>query len=372
VTASLSILAAAACLPAESDPPDEERRDGIGALGYGAHTMDAVELTEIATAEDGLNGPRDLDFNPEHPGELWIMSRIDDSVTIVFDTGTSKQTTQRLKDPFAMHFMEEVSSISFATGMQFGTCQESRNTYDESTQANDFMGPTLWSADLEVFAKTNPDATDELGFDLGSHLDMLHESPLCMGIAWIDENVYFTFDGLSSTISRYDFHDDHGPGFDDHADGVIERFTEADVRRVPDVPSHLVFDRGSGLLYVADTGNSRIQILDAELATLKAMLTPIEPGTTFAEMEGVVWTSLVAPGATTLEMPSGIALHDDVLYVTDNATSRITAFSLAGEVIDWLDTGLPAGSLMGLRVTDAGIFAVDFLGDRVLRLSAKD
>src|SRR5690606_3474583 len=104
--------------------------------------------------------------------------------------------------------------------------------------ANDFMGPTLWSADLDIYAQTNPAAVDFLGFDLGSHLDMLHESPLCMGIAWVSDNVYFTFDGLTGSISRYDFVEDHGAGFDDHSDGIVERFVDAGVSRVEGVPSH--------------------------------------------------------------------------------------------------------------------------------------
>jgi sugar lactone lactonase YvrE len=89
-------------------------------------------------------------------------------------------------------------------------------------------------------------------------------------------------------------------------------------------------------------------------------------------MEGAEWTTLVDGADAELEAPSGIALHDDILYVTDNATSRISAFSLDGERLDWLDLDTPAGSLMGLRVDAAGsLVVVDNVGERVLEVSAK-
>jgi hypothetical protein len=241
---------------------EELEREGLGVLGFGTHSVDDVNLRTIADADDGLRDPRDLDFNPEVAGELWIVNRGDDSTVTVTDGVAVKRV-----DPYAMHFMEETSSISFAKHQRFATCGESRNTYNGQGEPNDFMGPVLWSADPAVFAKSNPEAARLVGGDLGSHLDMLHESPLCMGIAWETENVYFTFDGLSGTISRYDFAEDHGPGFDDHSDGIIERYVDVDVVRVEDVPSHMAYSRNSAKLYVADTGNARIGLLDPTTAT---------------------------------------------------------------------------------------------------------
>lgn len=368
----LVLLCCLAPLASCAQDQGESAPTGIAALGHGTHSMDEVDTTILATADDGLDGPRDLDFNPAHPGELWIVSRHDDSVTIIADVGAASPSAQRVKDPYAFHFMEEVSSLSFGRAMKFATCHESRNSYDGHAVENDAMGPTLWSADLDVFAHSNPAAESQLGFDLGSHIDMLHESPLCMGIAWVDANVYFTFDGLAGSISRYDFVQDHGPGFDDHSDGVIQRFPEAKVERVAEVPSHLAYDSDTGLLYIADTGHSRIAVLDASTAAVARPLAAKEPGTTLLEMAGAGWSELVNGGDGYLELPSGVALHDGVVYVTDNANSRITAFSPEGDVLDWLDTGLPAGSLMGLRVDEQGvIFVVDYLGDQVLRIAAR-
>jgi DNA-binding beta-propeller fold protein YncE len=237
---------------------------------------------------------------------------------------------------------------------------------------NDFMGPTLWPSDLDVFGFSNPQAVRDLGFDLGSHLDMLHESPLCMGVAFERENVYWTFDGLSSSISRYDFLHDHGPGYDDHSDGVIERYVEGDVQRVPDVPSHLVLDRATNLLYIADTGNARIAILDTSTGRQGPSLAVMEPGTTLTQMIDASLTTLVDRVGGELDRPSGLVLHDGLLFVGDNATSRISAFDLGGVRIDYLDTGLPPGALMGLAFDRQGrMYIADALGDRVLQISDK-
>jgi DNA-binding beta-propeller fold protein YncE len=65
-------------------------------------------------------------------------------------------------------------------------------------------------------------------------------------------------------------------------------------------------------------------------------------------MVGAKVTELVPPGL--LSKPSGLALHGDVLYVTDNATSSIYAFDTSGKLLLQLDTELPAGTLAGIAV----------------------
>jgi hypothetical protein len=364
-----ALLAAPACLPEE---PEETL--GLAALGKGSHDLDDVIIDVIATSADGLNGPRDLDFNPDVPGELWVVNREDDSTTTIFDAGSETQETLHLVDPFAEHFMEEVSSISFSPGMQFGTCQESRNTYNDQAAGNDFMGPALWSADFDIYAISNPEAVDENGFDLGSHLDMLHESPLCMGIAWERRNVYWTFDGRDGRISRYDFQEDHGPGFDDHSDGLIQQYTDVSVKRVADVPSHMSYDRDAGLLFIADTGNARILEVDSRTAV---PLDPdpsfnLEPGVEILEEVGATVREVVASGEHYLEKPSGLALHDGYIFVTDNETSTIQVFDRDGGEFDYLELDRPEGSLMGLRVDENGhIWVVDNLANELLRIRPK-
>ena len=330
----------------------------------------AVKISVVVDADDGLSGPRDLDFNPEVEGELWVLNRDDDSTVTVSNVGTTAQTSLRRKDPYALHFMEESSSISFSTGMKFGTCGESRNTYDDEQPANDFMGPALWSADPAIYAVTNPEAViDNGGFDLGSHLDMMHETPLCMGIAWVDANVYFVFEGFTGTIARYDFATDHGPGFDFHGDGTVDRYVDVDVAHVADVPSHLVYDHDSELLYVADTGNARIGVLDTSTALQVSEFGGFE--TLVQESEGATWTELITGADFDLQAPSGLALKDGVLYVGDNLTSRVSAFNLDGELLETLDLDIDEGGLMGIRVSPDGesLYATDFIGNRVLRVS---
>ena len=153
---------------------------------------DQRTLTVVGTEADGLNVPRDLEFNPYDPEELWVVNRDDDSMSIFFDAGFEDQDSEWRKDIYANHFMEEVSSISFgaegtysAGDIGFGTCQDSRNTYDGAGSPNDFMGPTLWPGGLEHFAAVNQSFGGSL---LGSHLDMLHESPMCMGIVHEEDN----------------------------------------------------------------------------------------------------------------------------------------------------------------------------------------
>ncbi len=346
---------AAGCIP----EPDEETDTSL---------FGSVSIDVIAERRDGLLGPRDLDFNPDVEGELWVINRTDDAAVTIRNAGTSEQSVVRRKDPYALHFMEETSSLSFSTGMKFGTCGESRNTYDGTQPGNDFMGPALWSADDAIFAKSNPEAVDEQGFDLGSHLDMMHETPLCMGIAWVSDNVYFVFEGLTGTIARYDFKTDHGPGFDYHGDGTVERFVDVDVAYEPDVPSHLVYDHDSELLYVADTGNNRVGVLDVEGATESSSFEGFE--TMVSEMSGAQWRTLVRGSEVGLVAPSGLALGDGVLFVGDNATSTVHAFSLEGDLLESLELDIEEGGLMGLRVGPDGhsLWVTDFIGHQVLRI----
>ena len=73
-----------------------------------------------------------------------------------------------------------------------------------------------------------------------------------------------------------------------------------------------------------------------------------------------------------LQKPSGLELHDGLLYVSDYQSSKIFAFTLNGELVDWLDTGLPTGSLKGLAIqADGSIFAIDATSQRIVRFSAR-
>lgn len=352
---------------------------GLGALGYDDNGSEDVLWTLIGDASDGLNTPRDLGFNPEKDGELWVVNRTDDSVSIFFDTARSDQTSIHIIDPYAMHFMEEVSSIAFGNADTFGTCHESRNTYNNTSRANDFMGPALWSSDLSTFGNSNPDAVDYLTnlygmpTDLGSHLDMLHESPLCMGIEWQHENVYWVFNGQDGSLDRNNFHEDHGMGYDDHSDGTIYKYGVGEFERVPDVPSHMKFDHNSGLLYIADTGNNAIKVLDVGTGDPDERLSVMEPGTKHYTMSGEDLWILIDGEDFDMEMPSGLTIVEDTLLVTDNQTSMIYAFTLDGELVDSLQTPFAEGSLMGIYGSSIDDFwLVNAADDEVWRLQPAD
>ena len=362
---------------------DEEQRNGLPVLGWGTHNITAVNFQKVGDVDDGLNTPRDLAFNPVVEGELWVVNRTDDSVSVFSQVGTADQSSKHIIDPFAMHFMDEVSSIAFGSAMHeptsalnFGTCQESINTYNGQDDGNYFMGPTLWSSDLDIFGQTNDEAVSSLsamfGFyaDLGSHLDMLHESPLCMGIAHDYDNVYWVFDGYNESIYRYYFQEDHGPGWDDHSDGIMTRYVEREVAYEPDVPSHMILDQDSRLLYMADTGNNRIAILDTESGEEGEDLLRAEaPGTTHYAMDDALITTFIDGDQFGMVAPSGIDIVDNILLVTDNETGALYAFDMNGQLIDFLYTGVESGSLMGVAArTIEDIWLVSAKENRLYRL----
>jgi hypothetical protein len=333
----------------ENEPQPRPALQGLALLGNGQHTLDDVQLTLIGSERDGLNYPRDLAFNDVNEGELWVVSQADDSAVIYTQIGTETQKSVHIIDPAANHFMEEVSSIAFGSPGRFATCQESGNTYNNQSRPNLFMGPTLWDANLNIFGKTNPDAVRYQGFDLGSHLDMLHESPYCMGIAWAWDEAYWVFEGLTNSIALVDFRADHGPGFDDHSDGVTLRYAPGQIKRVPGIPSHLAYDDQRGILVIADTGNQRIGLLNVKQGGEDLVRQAVkEPGTLLLDvMDGADIVSLPNTEGL-LAAPSGIALHDDLIYVSDAQSGVIVALTWEGEIVDWLHTNAP------------GVFGLEF------------
>jgi len=370
------VAAMVACTKSDGngDSASDETRPGLGVLGYLTHDIGEVDVFVIGTEDDGLDIVRDLEIDPGVAGRLWTVNRADDSVVIYDGVDTDSPTSEKIIDPYALHFMDNVSSIAFGAPGLFATCQESRNTYNDMAPPNDYMGPTLWSSDLEIFGESNPEAveylSDKLGFytDLGSHLDMLHDTPLCMGIAWEVDNVYWTFDGWDS-ISRQDFQEDHGPGYDDHSDGEILRYVEGEVSRVADVPSHLEFDHETKLLYIADTGNSRIAVLDTQSGEMGARLPQVDvyPYPVHNRMDDAVIETLVSKD---LEEPSGMALYDGLVWVSDHATGLIAAYDTTGVAVDWVNV---EPGIMGIAFgPDGSLYYANGETNEVVRLRPLD
>lgn len=311
----------------------------------------------------------DLEFNPDVPGELWVVLRetvdgtpcneppvggypappcalLGGTMAMITNADHSSPKSVRLvQDPNAWHFMRLPPSLAFGDKSTLATCGEARTGNWDSDSA-DFIGPTLWSSDPKIFG-IQPAGKN------GSHIDMLHATPFCVGIAHEAANVYWLFNGQVGSLDRYDFHAPHEVGGEDHSDGESWRWAKGELSRVPDVPGHLVYDPRDGSLYVADTGHGRVLRLDTKSGKDGGPLPTDDPQMpTITEHVGATLTELVPPGV--LQVPSGIALDGDVLYVTDNATSFVHAFDLEGKALGSLDTGLPAGTLAGITIGPDG------------------
>ena len=217
------------------------------------------------------------------------------------------------------------------------------------------------SSGFDIFAKVHqehPPVDKE-----GSHLDMLHQSPWCMGIAHDVDNVYWTFDGKRGSVVRYDFQSDHGPGGSDHSDGVITRYTDATMTRVANIVSHMELDHATGMLYAADTGGGRIMRLDTASGTNIGELNGDWDGAVYTGVEGADF-EVVVDG---LDEPSGLALHEGRLFVSEHGTGDIVAFELDGAEVDRLAT--PAKRVMGITFgPDGALWYADAGANEVVRV----
>lgn len=336
---------------------------GLALLGDGAHTLDAVEFTVIAGASAALRTPRDLAFHPDRPTELWVLN-LDDNTTVVFDNpNTPQQAYTRYANSAKDHFMASPSALAFGANGLFATSQET----DQPTQGNatppDFMGPTLWTSDRGIYD----------GGHMG-HYDMLHNSPNGAGIAWETDNVYWVFDGYHESLTRYDFGEDHGPGGADHSDGDVARYVEGEVSYINRVPSHMVFDQGEQMLYLADTGNNRIAVLDPSVGAMGGRIQPNYDGGAQYHWTGGSLETWVDGADVMLEVPSGLEFHEGLVFVSDNKLSRVVAIDRETKaLVDYLDLAeeVPTGGLMGMAFNEDGsLYLVDAVNSRILRVAA--
>ena len=364
-------LFAAACGSTDepAGPPDDDgitdpepEPEGIPVLGDGTHDVANVIITAVATDADGLNVPTDLAFHPFVPGELWITSQADDSMVIVNDVGLPSRSSQKYGGPTtpgANHFLANPSGIAFSLDNGNAATIHEEDQITQSTTPADFMGPTLWS-------------TDRLIFDGGhaGHLDMLHNSPNGMGIAWDSGNTFWIYDGYHASITRYDFVADHGPGGADHSDGVIERCVEGAVTRQPQAPSGMEMDHATGWLYIADTGAGRIARLDTSSGTQGDPVFPNYDAAIQRRIDGAVLETFIDTAALGASYPSGLALRDGMIFVGDVGNGTLYAYSMeTGEMLDYLPLGLANGALKGIAFDEAGnLYAVDSFANQVIRI----
>lgn len=340
---------------------------GLAVLGNGTHSADAVSVRVIATADDTLATPRDVAFNPEAPRELWVLNFQDSSMTIIRDAGGGGQNADNRAGPQHTHFMSHPSSLAFgAPGMLATAHEEDQRTQGPNGTPPDFMGPTLWMSGYDDFDGGH-----------ASHLDMLHNSPNAMGIAWEVDNAYWVVDGYHRSLTRYDFRTPHEPGGSDHSGALVRRHVEGEIGYVEGVSAHAEFDHERNLLYFCDPANHRVGSLDPSKGMQTTAITPnYDSPSSNAQrrMMGTATTTLFDGNTVGMATPSGLALHGGRLYVTDNGRSRIYAITLQGQVVDWLDLSatVQAGGLQGITLDEEGrIYVADSVGDRVIEVAPR-
>jgi hypothetical protein len=330
--------------------------DGAGT----SSTIESAQLTQVykPVAKVPLSATA-LSFNPTVEGELWVSLRQFPSgmpcnndgdpgcnalpgVMGVISGATGDKPVGKIKqDGNAWHFMRRPAAIAWGDGDYFASCGEAR-TDNWDDEATPYAGPVLWSSNPSVFG------VKPLEGQNGTHMDMLHETPYCMGIAHEQANAFWAFNGDAGALDRVDFHMPHQIGGEDHSDGEVHRYVTGQLLRVPEVPSHLAYDTARDLVYVADTGHGRVLSVDPSTAAAGEDIVVYEQLAASGSMDGAKVTELVPPG--TIAAPCGMALDGDTLYVTDNTSALIYVLDVTGKQQRVINSGLAAGALAGITV----------------------
>ncbi|MBT8327403.1 MAG: hypothetical protein KJP21_06750 [Bacteroidia bacterium] len=356
---ALSILIFSSCKKDEEDVP-AQAPDIPAFYNSGSSASPAINL--IAGVSDNIFEPQDLDFHPSRANELWIINKGSNitggSTVTITNAGQSNQSSQFLRDGNAWHFMAFPSAISFSKDNDnFGT---SANILDANRQGGTFTGPTLWSSDMDVYAKYHGQGTN------GSHLDMLHGSPYGMGIESDGQNAFWVFDGYNRHLCWYDFHGDHGPGNHDHSDGKVHRYSEVVLTRDPNIPSHMVKDDPTGTLFICETAKKRILWVNAisgrEVADIPLINEELASHREVNDVEWGIFTDI------NLNKPCGIEVIGNILYVSDYESGEIVAFQKETKVeLGRINTG--AKGIMGIKAdTNGKLWFVNALNHGVYRI----
>lgn len=307
------------------------------------------------TQADGLRTPRDLDFHKVagRQNELWVINENNTgtrnhggSTVIYYNAGLDSQWAEYRRDSYSGHFMHTASAIAISEN---GTFANTLDVQDANNSGGYFSGCTLWDSDTTIYARVNQN-----GPLLGSHIDMIHQSPYSEGIASAGGNVYWLFDGFHNAICKYDFGVPHQQGGDDHSDGLVWRHADVSVNRQPGLSSHMEIDPASGWLYIADTGNERILRMDPNSGTIAQNLNPYgEQLAGYWLMSGTDWNVVADSGLTN---PTGLDIYEDRLLVSDYADGDIIVYDLSVDPVVELgriETGL-SNEIMGLKVSPGG------------------
>jgi DNA-binding beta-propeller fold protein YncE len=270
-----------------------------------------------------MYAPTAIAVRPNGNNELWVTNRGSDSITIIRNASADASAETR-RDGYAEHFVARPSGIAFdSTGLYFAVSNDSSNEVrgmeftanperNVDFKNNNFMGPTLFSSETYALAGQNKDYLEDwpqpgLGHDPpediskndcpdqywseelqqclwpreGSHLDMLHESPLSAGIAHVDENQYIVLDGCGKSDNKgncdgqghvvfYDFNRDHQEGNGFHGDGVVRRYIDVPFTAVGGASSGaLVHD---GWVYYSDSGAGAVRRMKLDSGSTEVLV----------------------------------------------------------------------------------------------------
>ena len=317
-------------------------------------------ITEILGSSSRISKPTDLDFNPTREGELWIVNEgvesTGGSTVMVTDLDSEVPTTDYRKDQNSWHFMAFPTAIAFS---ETGDWANSTGILDANRQGGSFTGPSLWSGDLDIYAK--PSGGN------GSHLDMLHGSPYSMGITSEKANAYWVFDGYYKHIVRYDFSGDHGPGNSDHDDGVIQRFANITVKKNGKIPSHMAMDAERAFLYAIDGGNKRVLKINVNSAKkIKNLALINEKLADHSE-----WNAdFEVIAEDEFFNYCGIAINDNRLFVGDFDNGNIRCIDLiTHEELGRIETGIEG--MTGLAVHNDQLYFVSYSTNSLYKIEAK-
>ena len=370
----LTISAAPTFASVDAQPP----HDAVSALLSGAIALGCapalgagVPATRMLDDESlgSLGMPRAISFNPALPEALYVADSASGSLAVL-NTTTTPPSATFLKDRAEYHYMASISAFSFDPLGQFATCQESLNDYEGTMVPNYFMGPSLYDSVAArvpyVNSKGEPCAAGDTCFLI--HIDMLHESPLCMGIAHDAgapsrtgdptlgkefRNVYWSFDGVNSQLVRSDFESDHGPGSMDHHFAEVRRYRGVKLSRRAGVPSHLVVDGDARELFVADTGADRV--LRVKVDSGRYVKSARESYPIYSSPDPLfnytIWEDLVWDVFASVPAPSGLALSADALYVSSWSQTTVYTFARASGKMMSLSPVVGAVGLSGLALS---------------------
>lgn len=333
-----------------------------------------VHVTTIAGPADGINQPLDLDFNhsPLSPYDLWVVNTgaSGNAIAILHNAPDETSRVIRIKkDSRASHFMWRTHAIAMGSNGTFATAQNGApGNFNPFYQ---FMGPTLWSSDTAVFASRYQDDKQILA----SHLDMLHQSPMNLGIAHDHDNAYWVSDAYYKDITLYDFKDPHEVGGTDHRDGIIRRYADAHVSGGElGEPGHIALDKSSGYLYIVDPGANIVTRLNTKTGTfVRNLVAPpesMENLAEYSEWKGALVDTVLADS---LGEPVGIDINRNRLFVGDRASGNIRVYSISNDTVQHLGsikTG--AKELLGICYgPDERLWFVDRASGTVGRLDTE-